>query len=184
MLPAFILPQISSNACKTYLVLHAHLDPRAPAPVVQLPMTDLMRLTGFSSRTCANALRELCRLHLLRRLPFAYHQTRSYLFLPLPQPPTPPTERQPVAALLTTSRQPVAGHTHPNPTSRVKNPNRQPLATLLTQLNRQPVAGHDPIGDYLTLLNNVEKLKHLLAQRGATPPPQPHPAPTPGSPQG
>ena len=170
MLPTSILAQISSNSCKVYLALHAHLDPRAPAPVVTLPMNDLTRITGFSSRTCADALRELRQLHLLRRLPFAYHQSRSYQFLPLPQPHA--TEPQPVATLLNTDPQPVAGHPHTDPSPRLKNPDRPPRATLLNPSDRPPTAGHDPLGDVLTLLNNIDKLKRQLAQRGYPRPPQ------------
>ena len=178
MLPTSILAQISSHACKVYLALHAHLDPRAPAPVVTLPMNDLTRITGFSSRTCADALRELRQLHLLRRLPFAYHQSRSYQFLPLPPTTEPPpvathaTDPQPVATLLTTDPQPVAGHPNTDPSPRLKNPDRQPLATLLNPSDRPPTAGHDPLGDVLTLLNNVDNLKRQLAQRGYPRPPQ------------
>ncbi|HVT82955.1 MAG TPA: hypothetical protein VHM90_20120, partial [Phycisphaerae bacterium] len=87
MLPTYLLPKISPHACKLYFVLLAHLKPGKDAPIATVSMNSLAADSALSPRTCCRALTELCDLALLRRLPFAYHQIHSYLFLPIPDPP-------------------------------------------------------------------------------------------------
>ncbi len=150
MLPISLLPKLSPKASKIYLVLLAHLPPTQGPAIVQIPMNTLSKVSTLAPRTCAKALRELCALHLLRKLPHGYHEPRAYRFLPFHLS----TDQPPRAGHIPSNQPPQAGHTQPAPTptpaTPPKTPNRPPQATLLNNTTPAPTqpprAGHIPAG--------------------------------------
>jgi len=156
MLPISLLAKLSPNATKIYLVLLAHLDSKNDLPIVQLSMESLSSLSTLAPRTCNRALDELYKLNLLQRLPHAFHEVRSYLFMPFAQTDQPPQaghpqSSRPPEADHTPYRPPEAAHNAPlppkNPVPNPQNAYRPLEATLLTESlpppARPPQAAHN-----------------------------------------
>ncbi len=145
MVPKATLQKMSPIAGKAYLILLAHLIPRQSLPIVSLPMKTFAPLLNCSPRTCARALHELSALKLIRRLPFRYHKSRSYLLLPFPENsshPAPQTVRPPQSTHPPTVQPPLSAHTpaptKPTPAAAPKTQDRTSKSALLNQCTNQP----------------------------------------------
>ena len=185
MFPQHLLPQLSPNSAKIYLILLSLLDPRRRDPLVIAPMLRLIQLSDLSARTCSRALRQLRDLQLIRRLRRRYHAPNVYLLLPYPSaamahPPkeaTVPSQSPTEAAL-----SPASTSIPPRPTPQKPAPSPEiayspPLATLLNASRPSPTLasrGHSIKHPHLsrTLASPGDSYlplsKHPHSPRGAT----------------